>query len=194
MSDFSGELPLRSLGMQLKKLRLKQKESVADVAGAVEVDEVVVQRIEKGSERPSEDILTLLINHFGIREEVADNLWVLAGYDEPDERLFDMHEAATGHPLMVMMALDLRILYSDQAQLTADKNGVVISFMQEGVNSQGKAQKLPISRIGMSYDQARDFLRVLHQTLSKADGLRQPKGLPMPKAQSGTRAKKPGTN
>ena len=82
------------------------------------------------------------------------------------------------HPLMVMMALDVRILYSDQALLAADKNGVVINFMQEGINLHGKAQKMPVARIGMSYEQAQEFLRVLHNTLAKADDLRPPEAFP----------------
>lgn len=184
MSEFSSELPLKSLGAQLKVLRQKLQETIAEVADAVEIDETVMKKIEQGTERPSEDILMLLISHFGVPEDTATDLWILAGYDEPDDKPSEIPENTASHPLMVMMALDVRILYSDQAHLTADKNGVVISFMQEGVNLHGKSQKMPIARIGMSYDQAQEFLRVLHHTLSKAADLRHPKGLPFPKTKS----------
>ncbi len=194
MSEFSGELPLKSLGLQLKRLRLKRNESITDVAGAVEVDETLIKRIESGQERPSEDVLTLLLNHFGINEDEADDFWILAGYDEVDDKIVEEHTPGLNHSLMVMMALDLRVLYSDQAHLAADKNGIVISFMQEGVNFQGKSQKMPVARVGMSYEQAQDFLRVLHQTLAKADSLRRPKALPAPKSKTEPKAKKPGTN
>jgi transcriptional regulator with XRE-family HTH domain len=184
MSEPSSALPLKTLGAQLKVLRQNLHESIADVAGAVEIEETIMKKIEQGTERPSEDILMLLISHFGIPEDKATDLWILAGYDESDDKISETPDNAASHSLMVMMALDVRILYSDQAHLTADKNGVVISFMQEGINLHGKSQKMPVARIGMSYDQAQEFLRVLHHTLSKASDLRRPKGLPLPKSQS----------
>jgi transcriptional regulator with XRE-family HTH domain len=200
MSESSGELSLKSLGAQLKVLRQKAQESVADVAGAVEIDETAMRHIEQGAERPSEDILMLLLNHFGICENEAADLWMLAGYDFPSDQdnttNTGLREDAATHPLMVMMALDLRILYSDQAHITANKRGVVISFLQEGVNLQGKTQEVPVARIGMSYEQAQDFLRVLNHTLAQADYLRSPKGLPVPKLESQveTKSKKSGSN
>ena len=136
----------------------------------------------------------LLISHFDIREDAASDLWVLAGYDDPEDKTADVTENAASHPLMVMMALDVRILYSDQALLAADKNGVVINFMQEGINLHGKAQKMPVARIGMSYEQAQEFLRVLHNTLAKADDLRRPKGLPTPRSQSEPDSKQPDSS
>jgi transcriptional regulator with XRE-family HTH domain len=191
MGEFSSKLPLKSLGIRLKVLRQKQQESIAEVADAVEIDEVMMKQIEQGIERPSEDILMLLISHFGIQEDAASDLWILAGYDDPDEKVANVADNAVSHPVMVMMALDVRILYSDQALLAADKNGVVINFMQEGISLRGKAQKMPVARVGMSYEQAQEFLRVLHNTLSKADDLRRPKGLPTPKSQSEPDSKQP---
>lgn len=193
MSEQSGEVPFKSLGVQLKVLRQKFQESVADVAGAVEIDESELQRIELGTARPSEDILMLLISHFGIHEDEATNLWLLAGYDKPDEKT-DLLEEANGRPVVVMMTLDTRILYSDQAHISANKRGVVLDFMQNAPTSSGKAQQVPIARIGMSYEQATDLLKVLHQTLAKANELRQPKGLPAPKTDSRSKPKKSDTN
>ena len=58
---------------------------MAEVSGAVEIDEQSLQRIEQGKERPTEDILMLLINHFGMQDDDAANLWQLAGYDDPND-------------------------------------------------------------------------------------------------------------
>jgi len=194
MGEFSNKLPLKLLGTQLKELRQKRQESVANVADAVEIDEKAMRRIEQGTELPSEDILMLLINHFSIPEEAATDLWMLAGYNEPQSKETNLQRGAVGQTLMVMMALDLRVLYSDQARLTVNKNGVVISFMQEGADLHGKPQQMPVARIGMSYEQAQDFLHVLHQTLTKADNLRRPKELPKPKSQSEQESKKSDPN
>ena len=85
MSEFSKKLPLKSLGIRLKVLR-KQQESIAEVADAVEIDEAMMKQIEQGFNDPSEDILMLLISHFDIREDAASDLWVLAGYDDPEDK------------------------------------------------------------------------------------------------------------
>jgi hypothetical protein len=64
MSNEQQERPYKVLGEKLKSLRQKMHESVAEVSGAVEIDEQALLKIEQGQERPSEDILMLLINHF----------------------------------------------------------------------------------------------------------------------------------
>jgi len=48
-------------------LRENHRESAAEVSGAVEIDEKSLRRIEAGTERPSEDILLLLISHFALK-------------------------------------------------------------------------------------------------------------------------------
>lgn len=52
-----------------------------EVSGAVEIDEKRLKRIEAGIERPAEDILLLLISHFGVADREAVQLWELADYD-----------------------------------------------------------------------------------------------------------------
>src|SRR5664279_6184040 len=82
MNDMNKQLPFEPLGTQLKRLREVKSESLAEVSGAVEIDEKDLTRIETGHERPSEDILLLLISHFGVQDDKAAELWELAGYDD----------------------------------------------------------------------------------------------------------------
>jgi transcriptional regulator with XRE-family HTH domain len=188
------DIPFKSLGIQLKELRQKLQETVAEVAGAVEIDESALNLIEQGSERPSEDILMLLISHFGMHEDEATNLWVLAGYDQPqDDNEVDSTDDTANHSVVVMMTIDTRILYSDQATISADKNGVVLNFLQAS-NVARQPQQLPIARVGMSYDQAHELLHILQNTMSKAAMIRQPKGLPAPRQSMQRKPKKTDTN
>jgi transcriptional regulator with XRE-family HTH domain len=176
------DVPFKSLGVQLRELRQKLQETVADVADAVEIDESALNLIEQGSERPSEDILMLLISHFGMREDEATNLWVLAGYDQPQDEDTEASivDEAANRSVVVMMTIDTRILYSDQANISADKNGVVLNFLQAS-NVGNKPQELPIARVGMSYNQAHELMHILQNTLQKATELHRPKGLPAPR-------------
>jgi transcriptional regulator with XRE-family HTH domain len=66
MNDMNKQLPYKPLGAILRHLRERNRESIAEVSGAVEIDESALDRIEDGSERPSEDILMLLISHFSV--------------------------------------------------------------------------------------------------------------------------------
>lgn len=171
MNDERQELPFKNLGERLKIIRQKLHESVAEVSGAVEIDEQYLQRIEQGHERPTEDILLLLINHFGMQDDDAAKLWQLAGYDQPGDDESPHHTESQNTRTMVMiMAVDPRIIYSDGVQVTANNAGVVLNFSQ-GV---GTPQALVTARIGMSREQAAGLVRTLQQALQQT----APKQLP----------------
>ncbi|HSX07363.1 MAG TPA: helix-turn-helix domain-containing protein [Candidatus Saccharimonadales bacterium] len=174
MSEHTEHTPFQSLGSRLKTIRQKLQESVADVSGAIEIDEEKLQRIEQGKERPSEDILLLLISHFGMREDEAANLWLLAGYDRPQSQDGASNDDSGGRPTIMLMGIDPRTMYSDSVQISVNPAGVTIGFSQSGPSS----QPLAISRIGMSRDQAHNLLRVLGQALDQYDNPPAPKGLP----------------
>ena len=53
MNEPQQEQPFKVLGEKLKTIRQKMHESVAEVSGAVEIDEQSLQRIEQGKERPT---------------------------------------------------------------------------------------------------------------------------------------------
>jgi transcriptional regulator with XRE-family HTH domain len=172
MSEERQDAPFKSLGDELKTLRQKKHESVAEVSGAVEIDEQRLQRIELGQERPTEDILMLLINHFGMRDDEAAKLWQLAGYDQPRDGHSSQDETSNNRTMVMIMAVDPRIIYSDSAQITANDQGVVINFSQGA----GTPQVMTTARIGMSREQAYGVLRTLQQVLDGSKA--QPRQLP----------------
>ena len=174
MSDQSKQPPFQSLGSRLKTIRQKLQESVAEVSGAIEIDEAKLKRIEQGQERPSEDILLLLISHFGMREDEAANLWLLAGYDQPHSQNRDTDDTM-GRPTIMLMGIDPRVVYSDGVHISVNPSGVVMGFSQSGGPGN---QPLAIARVGMSRDQARDVLRVLQEALYQYDHPPKPKALP----------------
>lgn len=154
--------PFDQLGQKLKTIREKRRESVADVSGAVEIDEQTLQRIERGQERPSEDILMLLISHFGMQDDEAAGLWQLAGYEHPMDHDHEESEPAPNNKTMVMiMAVDPRVVYSDGVQIIANGSGVIMNFAQ----GTGTPQALVTARIGMSREQAAMVLQALQNTL-----------------------------
>lgn len=171
------ELPYKPLGTILRRMREQKQQSLAEVSGAVEIDISALTDIEQGRRRPSEDILHLLISHFGVKEEEAIKMWELAGYTskpgypEPgtDENV---------QPVFVM-PMDVRIVYTDMVHVMVNNHGVVMNFMQ----SAGPGNKpLAVSRIGMSREHAESVLALLQKALQKD----QPKLLPEPKSDTET--------
>lgn len=168
------QLPYESLGFQLKHLREHHSESLAEVSGAVEIDEKELNLIEAGQQRPSEDILLLLISHFAVHDDKAAELWQLAGYDKSaTEENRDQAQANRTQTMMVM--IDPRVMYSDTVEVVASIQGVVLNFSQSsGPNN----QPLTIARIGMSHSQAKTVMGILHQVLYDIDNPTITKRLP----------------
>lgn len=169
------QAPFKTLGTHLKYLREQLKESLAEVSGAVEIDEAYLQRIEAGQERPAEDILLLLISHFEMPDQEAVQLWELAGYDgdmpdhlKPTE---DIH--TNGKSVVMLLALDTRTMYTDGVEITATPGGITMNFSQSG-----KSEAMPVARLGMSIEQAEQVLHALHHNIMNAKYLKQPKALP----------------
>lgn len=161
MNDREKQLPYETLGSQLRHLRERNRESVAEVSGAVEIDETELSKIESGTDRPSEDILLLLISHFAVEDDKAAELWQLAGYDR--QEVEHEHESPqNGRPQTLMVMIDPRVMYSDSVEVVANNKGVVLNFSQ---NAGQNGQSLTVSRIGMSHDQAKMVMGVLHQAL-----------------------------
>ncbi|MDB5166383.1 MAG: hypothetical protein JWM37_455 [Candidatus Saccharibacteria bacterium] len=170
----SNHTPYETLGTHLRQMREQQQESLAEVSGAVEIDIDALESIEAGQVRPSEDILLLLINHFDAQDHEAVRLWELAGYEEPPvDRAMHPHRM----PTMMIVAIDVRTMYSDGVQITGNDAGLVMQFMQQSAAN----QSAPVARVGMSYDQAQKVLEALQASLLRAKYMRGPKGLPQPK-------------
>ena len=150
---------------------------MAEVSGAVEIDEIVLRDIEQGQERPSEDILMLLISHFGMQDDEAGKLWKLAGYEQPREGGpvhggRDHGDEVGNRAAVLIMAVDPRVIYSDSVQVTSNQGGVVINFSQ----GNGTPQAMTTARIGMSRDQALIVMHSLHAALTHSE----PRQLPAP--------------
>ena len=172
MSDeVKRELPYRPLGSQLKRLREKLQETLAEVSGAVEIDVDVLQHIEQGKDRPSADILELLMSHFDLKDAEAKKLWRLAGYNDQDMRSENINDDDDGIPSVVVLPMDARIAYTDMVNVMVNNYGVVLNFMQ-GAGPQNKP--LVVSRVGMSKEHARSLIELLEKTLAQSE----PKSLP----------------
>lgn len=158
----------------LKSLREKQSESLAEAAGAVEIAEEELLQIEQGQSRPSEEILLLLINHFGITEDDAVRIWEMAGYDSDEDQSEDTEIHGT-KTIVMAIAMDPRIMYSDHVQVDGSKHGVILNFMQPGA---GNIPPMPVSRVGMSREQAGKLADLLKETIRQLDNMDKPKQLP----------------
>lgn len=160
----------------MRRLREHNRESVAEVSGAVEIDEGELSKIEAGTERPSEDILLLLISHFSVEDDKAAELWQLAGYDhQEDGHEHDPEPQQHGRPPQTLMVMiDPRVMYSDNIEVATNDKGVVVNFSQSAGQN---GQLLAIARIGMSHDQAKVVMGVLHQALYNFENQRGRKRL-----------------
>lgn len=165
-----------TLGKHLKYVREQSNQSLAEVSGAVEIDENTLARIEAGKERPSEDILLLLISYFDVQEQEAVQLWELANYDSdiPEQLRADSEARLAGKPVIMLMAMDMRTVYSDGLDIIAGKTGLTLNFTQAG----GNEQAAPVARVGMSYDQAQQVIEQLQLAVMKAKYLGSPRALP----------------
>ena len=161
----SERAPFITLGRHLKYVREQLDQSVDEVSGAVEIDAEVLENIEAGKERPSEDILLLLISHYGVGEQQAVQLWELAEYDDsaPDQIRPDA-DIANGQKMVMLLALDTRTMYSDGVEVDINKAGVTMTFTQ----ASGKSQDAPVARVGMSIEQAEEVMRTMQRAMLKA--------------------------
>jgi hypothetical protein len=151
----SNTAPYKSLGSHLKYVREQKSETLAETAGAVEIDIETLERYESGLECPAEDVLMLMIDHFDVKDQEAVQLWESAGYTRNnDNRQRSPFENIEKGAAVVVLALDMRTQYTDGIEVTAGKNGVVMQFTQ-GPDPQ------PVARLGMSYDQAEEVLKTL---------------------------------
>lgn len=166
-----------TLGKHLKYVREQSRQTLSEVSGAVEIDEDSLQRIEAGVERPAEDILLLLISHFGVQDREAVQLWELAEYDSdmPEQIRPETPESLlSGKSVVMLVGFDPRAIYSDGVDISWNPAGLTMNFTQ----SSGAGQTLPAARIGMSYDQAEQVLQTLQQALLRARYLNATKLLP----------------
>lgn len=160
--------PYKLLGEKLRSLRLKHSESLVEVCGAVEIEPEVLEKIEHGTERPSEDILLLMISHFSSRDSEADHLWQLAGYEKQDnhDQASLANEQYAPQPAMMVLPMDARIVYTDTVHVMANNHGVVMNFLQ---NAGPNNQTIAVARVGMSREHAQSVVELLQKTLAQSE-------------------------
>lgn len=149
---------------------------MAEVSGAVEIDIDTLARIEQGVIRPAEDILLLLISHFGISENEANKLWELAGYNRQKEgqQQAGDDDGGQSRSFVMLMPIETRIVYTDSLQVHVSGDAVVLNFMQNDILTN---QSVPIARVGMSKQNAKGMLELLKKTLNQ-------QALPAPEKQN----------
>lgn len=158
--------PYIELGKRLSEIRKSLKETLPEVSGAVELDADIIQSYEKGETRPSEEVLGMLISHFEVKGEEADELWELAGYVDTVDSTTDAPNMVDMPPVMptvVVVPMDGKIVYTDKVNISVNNNGMVMNFMQESVSGQAVA----VSRVGMSVSHAKKMLEVMQKTIDK---------------------------
>ena len=168
-NDYSQKQPFKALGGKLKRSRVQKHESLDEVSGAVEIDSDVLARIENGEQRPTEEVLLLLISHLDINEDESADLWELAGFSVEDSdsvsgTVFEANDNMRQSAFVLPM--DIRVVYTDMVHVMVNNYGVVMNFIQ---NSGPNNQPLAVARVGMSREHAKSVIQILQQTLDQAD-------------------------
>ena len=158
--------PYKSFGEEFKRIRSEAKRTIIDISGAVELEPALIEKIERGEERPSEELIVLIISHFDLDESKAFDLWKLAGYDRLDgsDASASTAESKDNVVPVVVPLSDARIVYTDMVNVTANNYGVVVNFLQ-GLGSNN--QPMAVSRVGMSVEHAVSFMKVLSETVEQ---------------------------
>lgn len=189
-----------NFGKELKRIRTAAKRSLADVSQAIELDPAEFSQLEDGRLKPSQEIVSLLINHFDLAVSTASRLWRLAGYDqqlsftaldgdssadeaEAEDQL-EAFLAAEARPALLAVN-DNRAAYTDMFNLRANSYGVVVNFLQ-GFSQDGPP--LSVGRVGMSLDHAARLAKALNETVSRVGRKSRPtaEDQPGPRASTGS--------
>jgi transcriptional regulator with XRE-family HTH domain len=183
----STDKPYSTLGQHLKTVREQAKKSLAEVSGAVEIEEKHLILIEEGLKRPEEDVMLLLISYFNIADQEALHLWELAKYDSDLNEHLEFSKQAgdekaiqnqlIAKPMIMVLSMDVRTMYSDGIEVTTNDAGLTLTFTQTGSQ---KGQTLPIAKVGMSYAQVEKVQECIARALLHAKYNGSPKLLPPP--------------
>jgi transcriptional regulator with XRE-family HTH domain len=154
--------PYQTLGKCLKDLRNKRHESLAEASGAVEINEKQLVSFELGHSRPSENVLLLLISHFGVHDDEAVKIWELAGYGLTKVSIQKTKEKIS----LADLSPDKQILFTDVVDVIVNNYGVVMNFMQGNGPS---SKPITVARVGMSREHAKSVLQILQLTLAQTE-------------------------
>jgi transcriptional regulator with XRE-family HTH domain len=151
--------PFQRFGNIVHTLRRKYHVTSTELSASLEVDAEYLSLLEAGVEKPNEDIVEQLIGYFSLDDDMADNLWLLAGY--PLERI----EEVAIQPVYVPPS-EQKASYTDMVHVSVNNYGVTLNFMQNiGTNN----QPIVVSRLGMSREHAQSVVDVLTRTLKASE-------------------------
>jgi transcriptional regulator with XRE-family HTH domain len=169
MLDKKGSsIPFKPLGRRLKALRVALNETLAEAAGSVEIDVRQLASYELGQTRPTEDVLILLLSHFGVKDDEAVKLWSLAGYQMGRVQSAQMvSDSVTVEP--VPAPDSAQIVFTDVVDVVVNNYGVVMHFMQNN----GKGGPTTVAKVGMSREHAKSVLQILQVTLAQTEKPKQ---------------------
>ncbi len=176
MQGEGSSTPYRPLGRQLKSLRQRINETLAEASGAVEIEVRQLANFELGKARPSEEVLLLLISHFGAKDHEAIKIWQLAGYSGQKIPAAHMTNDDASHLAETATTQDEKIVFTDMVDVIVNNYGVVMNFMQGG---SPVSKPVVVARVGMSREHAKSVLKILQLTLEQTD---RPKKLTGPKS------------
>jgi len=170
--------PYRAFGAKIKHFREQWKQSVSEVSGTLEIDEIFLHDIESGKTLPTDNQLDMIINHFLLTIEQAEELRTLAqsNVDHIADGLIGGVEDMLMKQLVMYMPVEQRVVYTDGMNVTVNRHGVVLQFTQ---NSAGgpKLKSNVVCQVGMSREHAEKVVEVLKKTLSDHDKSRNAKQL-----------------
>jgi transcriptional regulator with XRE-family HTH domain len=158
--------PFKPLGRKLKNLRDRAGETLAEASGAVEIDVRQLASFELGHRRPNEEILLLLVSHFGVHEDEAVRIWELAGYagEDPAAKRMATESLALEH----ITDAEQRVLFTDIVDISVNNYGVVMNFMQ---SAGPQVQPGHVAKVGMSREHAKSILNILQATLAQTENV-----------------------
>lgn len=157
-----------ALGARLKFLREQWQQSLDEVSSTLEIDVKILRDIEAGKAIPPTDLLEMLINHFLLTDDQAQDLRELAEGPREEGDLGSLPgnlEDMLAKQIIMFMPIDNKVVYTDSMQATVNDNGVILQFMQQT----GNGQPVAISKVGMSREYAERVIEVLQNTLKHHD-------------------------
>lgn len=173
----SNDEPYAALGAKIKHFREQWQQSLDEVSGTLEIDENTLKEIEAGKTLPPEETLNMLINHFLLTDEQAEELRQLALLEQEHnaEGLITGLEDMIMKQIVMYLPVDNKTVYTDSMNATVNKHGVVLQFFQ---NAGPDKKPMSVSQVGMSRDHAERVIEVLKKTLQEYDRNQSQKLLP----------------
>lgn len=178
-------IPYKAFGDRVKFLREQWQQSLGEVSATLEIDLDTLQAIEDGKSLPDHEILDMLISHFLLTEDQAEDLRELA--DMGHEKFGNIPlplgiEEMLAKQVVMYLPVDNKVIYTDAMHANVNDHGVILQFMQQLPNTQPAV----VSKVGMSREHAERVIEVLKQTLSQYDfnKTKGQKSLPSPDADS----------